>query len=87
MSRSFKHVPIIKDATCKKYGKKYANKKVRKIDIDSGGAYKKVYESYNICDYSFSLFNCDKKDAIPVWGYSNYGDKMTYDEIMKYWRK
>jgi hypothetical protein len=51
MSRSFKKVPAIKDATCKKYGKKYANKKVRKIDIGGGGAYKKAYESYNICDY------------------------------------
>ena len=45
MSRSFKKVPIIKDATCKKYGKKYANKKVRHVDIDSGSSYKKVYEN------------------------------------------
>lgn len=85
MSRSFKHVPIIKDGTCKKYGKRYANKKVRKSDIDNGGAYKKVYESYNICDYSFCLYGIHKEDGIPVYRYSN--TKMDLRDIMSYWRK
>ena len=85
MSRSFKKVPIIKDGTCKKYGKRYANKKVRHIDIDSGCAYKKAFESYNICDYSYGLYGMHKEDGIPVYHYSN--TKMSIADILRYWRK
>jgi hypothetical protein len=85
MSRSFKHVPIIKDATCKKYGKRFANKKVRHSNIDSGSSYKKVYESYNICDYSYNLYGMHKKDGIPVYHYSNI--KMSIADLLRYWRK
>jgi hypothetical protein len=84
MSRSFKHNPIIKDDTRKKFGKKFANKKVRKIDLDSGNSYKKVYQSYDICDYSFGLYGCRKEDGIPIY---YQGRKMSYNEIMEYWRK
>ena len=31
--------------------KRYCNKCVRHADIDSGGAFKKVGDSYDICDY------------------------------------
>ena len=84
MSRSFKHTPIIKDDTCKKFGKKYANKKVRKEDVIDGNSYRKLYEQYNICDYSFGLYGCRKEDGIPVY---YRGRKMSYNEIMEYWRK
>jgi hypothetical protein len=35
----------------RKLRKRRANKKVRKSDVASGGAYKKVYDSWDICDY------------------------------------
>jgi hypothetical protein len=84
MSRSFKKTPIIKDNTYSKLGKRYANKRVRKYDVDDGNAYRKIYEQYNICDYSFGLYGCRKEDGIPVY---YQGRKMSYDEIMEYWRK
>jgi hypothetical protein len=40
-----------------KIAKRYANKKVRHTeDIRSGGAYKKLFCSYDICDYKFLYF-------------------------------
>ena len=85
MSRSFKHVPIIKDATCKKYGKKYANKKVRHVDIDSGSSYKKVYESWDIFDIKDNLYRIMQMDKIP---YHKWLRRFfTIVEINEYWRK
>jgi hypothetical protein len=38
--------------------KRFANKKVRRTsDIPSGGAYKRLYCSYTICDYRFLYFH------------------------------
>lgn len=53
MSRSYKKNPIIKDKN--KGMKQIANKKVRhhKGNIANGNAYKKLFSSYDICDYSF----------------------------------
>lgn len=84
MSRSYKKTPIIKDNTYSKFGKKYANKRVRKSDLGNNGNYKKLYEQYDISDFSFGLYGCMKEDGIPIM---YYGRKMTYDEIMEYWRK
>ena len=58
MSRSYKHIPYAGD-TKSKWAKRQANKKVRrylnrqKIEDESFAlaAYKKVSESWNICDY------------------------------------
>ncbi len=51
MSRSFRKYFCVKDPAGK-YMKRYANKKVRHTkDIPSGGAYKKVFESWDISDY------------------------------------
>ncbi|HAH17786.1 MAG TPA: hypothetical protein DCL29_02025 [Eubacterium sp.] len=51
MSRSYKKHPRVKDKNNKGM-KKYANKKVRHTkDIPNGKAYKKVFESWDICDY------------------------------------
>lgn len=56
MSRSFKKVPILKFApTSKKahvaWAKRQANRKVRKTkNLDSGKAYTRVYDQYNIHD-------------------------------------
>jgi hypothetical protein len=85
MSRSFKHVPIIKDCGFGKYGKFIANKKVRKADIDDGNNYRKLYNSYNIFDYKTSLYGCTKNDGIPTYYGSN--TKMDLRTIMEYWRK
>ncbi|MCX7746940.1 MAG: hypothetical protein N2645_08640 [Clostridia bacterium] len=56
MSRSFKKTPVCKDGTGTKglqWAKRQANKKVRRIkEISSKKAYKKVYETWNIHDYS-----------------------------------
>lgn len=55
MSRSRKKIGIIKDnGKSKKYWKKQANKKARKVDVPDGGAYKKQYDQYELCDYKFT---------------------------------
>ena len=51
MSRSYKKIPMIKDANSRP-GKSSANRKVRRAAvIANGGGYRKVYETWNICDY------------------------------------
>ena len=54
MSRSYKHTPRA-GSTKDKYFKKYANRKVRRLPMDehslNGNTYKKVFASYEICDY------------------------------------
>lgn len=56
MSRSFKHTPICTiRARDSKYWKRKANHKVRKtkgLGVKSNN-YKKVYETWDICDYRF----------------------------------
>ena len=51
MSRSYKKHPCGGD-TKSRFGKRYANHVVRKyFDIGNHGYYKKLFNSYNICDY------------------------------------
>ena len=41
-----------------RHQKRFANKKVRRTEnIPNGGAYKKLYCSYDICDYKFLYFS------------------------------
>lgn len=63
MSRSYRKFPIVKCEKSCKWGKKQANRKVRRYkgDISSGNEYKKVYDSWEICDYQWSEF---KEDVI-----------------------
>lgn len=58
MSRSYKKYPSAKWERSCKFGQRQANKKVRRTlqDIPNGKAYKKIYESWNICDYKFVSF-------------------------------
>ena len=81
MSRSRKKVWGWTDhrAQSSKIDKRFANKKVRKIyNIQNGGSFKKVYCSYNICDYKFLYFS--KREALEkVIRYSG--------KIYKYYRK
>ena len=90
MSRSYKKFPIVKDKSCSKHGKRFANKKVRHTqDIPNGKAYKKVYETWNICDYCWIW---TRKDAIEHW-YKSDKDSWTHrnfetlEEYLIYWEK
>jgi hypothetical protein len=85
MSRSFKKVPIIKYGDSSN-GKREANKKVRHIDIGNNSNYKKVYEKNDIWGRYCNLYEYTKIDGVPTLFYG-YSYRLTYDEIMKYWRK
>lgn len=56
MSRSYKKNPYVTDHKVKtsKEKKKFANKKVRNHeDVPNGGAFKKYFCSYDICDFKW----------------------------------
>lgn len=58
MSHSYRKNVILTDQGNKKAGRKFANRKVRRIAKDpdftcSLGDYKKLYESWDISDYAF----------------------------------
>jgi hypothetical protein len=81
MSRSFKKTPMIK-LDNSSFGKKQANKRVRKFDIANGSSYKKLYESYDICDYKCNFYRTHGMT------YDRLGQRpMTIEEINEYWRK
>ena len=66
LSRSYKKYPSCKCEKSCKFGKKQANRKVRHFlqDIPSGGSYKKLYDSWDICDFKvvyFSFYNTEYK--------------------------
>lgn len=62
MSRSFRHTPMLKDSGRHKwFYKRQANKKVRKTDCSNGKFYKKVFESWDMCDWKFWIKNKNKK--------------------------
>jgi hypothetical protein len=89
MSRSFKHVPIIKYDEYGVRGKRWANKRVRHFDVGNFGNYKKLYDRYDIYDQICNLYNEYKKiDGIPFYIHGpEHGSRLTYNEIMDYWRK
>ena len=66
MNRSYKKTPIVKDNAGGKIGKRFANKKVRRLknELLKRGEYKKIYESWNINDY-ISYYTLE--DAIADW--------------------
>ena len=77
MSRSYKHNAVMKDGNrSKKQDKRLANKAVRRTDLASGCAYKRVYNQYNICDYLCAEWNRGKY----VWWRSE-------EEYQKYLRR
>ena len=53
MSRSRKKVAVWKFDN-NRYAKRQANKKARRCDVPSGGAFKKVFNSWDICDFKCS---------------------------------
>lgn len=85
MSRSYKHTPVCKDNNkSKKYGKKLANRKVRReakrrsYDSAAGKSnqYRREYESWDVCDYRFW--------GEPIWREESYWNLRDDPEI---WQK
>jgi hypothetical protein len=61
MSRSFKRTPGFCDRN--PFFKNQANRRVRKDwGIPNGKAYRKVYDSWSICDYRFLFFTKEEVD-------------------------
>ncbi|MEK4996875.1 MULTISPECIES: hypothetical protein [Paenibacillus] len=73
MSRSVKKQPVCSDQQKdgSSWAKKQANKAVRRYprDIPKGKWYQKLYNSWNICDYSFYQ---TKQQAIHEWETNNW---------------
>jgi hypothetical protein len=58
MSRSYKHIACYTDHNSGTWQRKrWASKAIRRsiFDITNGNMYKKVYETWSICDYKFLL--------------------------------
>ena len=93
MSRSYKKNPYSTDNRSSGDNKKIANRTFRrnKKTLYQGGAYKKAYCSWNICDYRFRY---DEKDVIEyyyqeinknnAWIKKHYP---TLDDYLNYCRK
>lgn len=58
MSRSYRKFPLAKCEKSCKWGKRQANKRIRHLaierEIPKGKQYKKIYNSWEICDYKWS---------------------------------
>ena len=85
MSRSYKKNLYWKDTCVHNSSKRMANKMVRrKKDIPSGGSYKKVYCSYNICDFRIRVTDEIILDHIDFTK-ENY--KEGYNRVKKYFSR
>lgn len=88
MSRSYKKNPGYMDRN--PHGKNQANRKVRHTqDISNGKAYKKLYESYGICDFGCLWYST--RTAVKIsyhqWKY-DYAPKVSWDDApWRYTRK
>ena len=76
MSRSRKHTPIFKLKNDKDF-KRWSNKMIRHKDIPSGGAFRKVMNSWDICDYKEVLYSIN-----PQYAYL-YDEKTMRRAVMK----
>ena len=91
MSRSYKKFPY---AGRKDKGlKKYANRKFRKDKFNDlqHNAYKKHYETYNICDYKSVEYSFDRwwQSELEFWyrfGYRRYPFPNKEEEYQKWYR-
>ena len=95
MSRSYKHTDFVKDSN-KKFMKRFANKKVRHSkNVPNGGAYKKVFCSWEISDFKWRW---TREEAIEEW-YEHHRDPdnprnrwfvkkfETLEKYLIYWEK
>jgi len=94
MSRSYKHSPYCTDSHLHNTMKRYANKKVRHTEGDfKGGAYKKLFCSYDISDYAFRE---TYREAVDKWELAQEGSEYyawilkyysTFEDYINNWRK
>ena len=97
MSRSYKHTPYAGD-TKRKWAKRKANKQVRRYlnrqmiqdESFAPAAYKKVSESWNICDY-YNIFTLEKwlKDKwnLSRWNRENIFEEERIQEWYKWYKR
>ena len=95
MSRSYKKFPCIKDHN--KGQKQIANKKIRrtnKLDPLKGSSYKKLYPSWDICDYNWywsieqAMDSWYEEESEHYTGYAwRHHDFKTLENWLKYWAK
>ncbi|QHW35182.1 hypothetical protein GZH47_19525 [Paenibacillus rhizovicinus] len=85
MSRSFKKTPVCKDP-CSKWMKRQASKAVRRYDADlnAGGGYRKVFCSWNLCDYRFIQ---TKQQAALEWERDIAYRRHTLEQALMNWHK
>ena len=95
MSRSRKKVPIYKDQATRKYGKKQANKAVRRRKEESfkGKEYRKVYSSWDISDY-ISYYSKEQaikdwyqEENLPKYRQSLHNRYKTIEKWLLHWKK
>lgn len=66
MSRSYRKHLVITDGGPHNKSKRFANHVVRKCwDVNSGGAYKRLYETWSICDWK--IWYDPNWGTWPVW--------------------
>ena len=74
MSRLYKRTPGFCDRNL--FNKRQANKRVRKDwTLASGGAYRKCFESWDICDYRFLFFSW--------WSAKRFNEEKPWKPYMK----
>lgn len=69
VSRSVKRNGFVTDNTCKRRTKRLANHRVRRaLDVPNGGAYRKFFEPWIICDWRLPARPKDSSpDAYQDW--------------------
>lgn len=87
MSRSYKKVPCCKDHT--RGMKKCANRYVRRnyLVVPSGMAYKKLFCSWDICDYKFLESFPAYKVSCKKWEFRTNRRKHSDKELYRMWYK
>lgn len=86
MSRSYKKVPCCKDYN--RGMKQRANRHLRRnyLDIPPGRAYKKLFCSYDICDYRFLKTFGSYKKWISKYSHKRYSEEELYRKWYKYYK-
>ncbi len=54
--------------------KKLANKKVRHNEVGNGTNYKRIFESYDICDWKFSLYRSYWPLNFSLYNFGEYNE-------------
>ncbi len=90
MSRSYKKHPYIVNGDMAKFGKKFANKRVRSLTVDEenlkGSSYKKLYEQYDIREF-VSYWSWEEALAYYRKHPELYKNCKTEKDFYRYWYK